>query len=229
MNELNNHIYVEIDTVFDTRASLLYRLDKSILEKKIVDESYFTRVNDEFGYLPVDVFRVMYKERGRVLLEDPIVTKIYEVIRDYCNSTKHANMLSGKGDKLKVYLNVFPYDLKENELKNIALGLRSLIQVDVDVIIINKDITELTTDFLNKNIGLAIMYDGLSWIEYRIGIGDLISNSIPDMMLLTPRLIHKRSVFYDADNDKLFEDLEKKLSYLINILFIDVSLFSIKK
>jgi len=229
MKDIINGLYVELDCLMDTRLSLLYDIDKNLIESIIKSGKYSNRIMDQFGYLSVRVFRTIYNMRNSNILDNPAPTEITSIISDYCFEAMQTSKKLGDGSPIKIYLNVHPYNLTEASIERLRMGLSNAIDVAVDIAIINKPFYDITPNFINENIGLVIMYDALKWTEFNLQNKRLIEKSLPDVTFLTPMLLHRKLIIKKSEVSKLFEDLEKNLQMLIGIVFIPVKYFSIKE
>lgn len=224
-----NGAYVELDTIFDTRLSIMYDIDKNILRDMIENDKYHNRNIDQFGYLSVKLFRKLYGFRNDNVLNNPSGTKIPKVLRDYCIESTLTAKSYGENKPLTIYLNIFPYTLTEENKELIIMGLTNAINVPIDIEIINKPLLDIDPLFMRENISLAIMYDGMSWIEHHLENRNLETYSIPDTTLLTPMLVHRNIMLSKKDMSKFFEDIEKSVSILVNLVFTPTELFSFDK
>lgn len=224
-----NGVYVELDSIFDTRLSMMYDIDKNILRDMIETDKYHNRYMDQYGYISVKLFRLLYSFRNANVLNNPLGTRINDVIKDYCiESTISAKSVEDY-NKVTVYLNIFPYNLTEEDIELLRMGISNSIKMPVNVEIIYKHYTEIKPSFIKENIGMMIMYDAITWIEYFTSNGELIKDSLPDTLLMTPMLIHRNMLIAKRDMNKFFEDIETSVAMLINLVYVPVELFCFRK
>jgi len=229
MNNIINGVYVELDCIVDTRLSIMYDVDKNIVEPYLKNGKYFKRIMDQFGYISVRLFRTIYKMRNNNTLDNPAPTEIPDLISDYCFEALQTSKSLNDGSPINVYLNIYPYTLTTENIEYLRMGFSNNLRTDVNVIIINKPPYEITPDYINENMGMVVMYDALWWIEYNMQNKRLLDRSLPDVTFLTPMLLHRKLIIKETEINKLFEDLENNLKMLVGIIFIPVKYFSLKQ
>lgn len=224
-----NGIYVELDCLFDTRLSLMYDIDKNIMRDIITTDKYHNRIMDQFGYLSVRMFRTIYRYRNNNVLDNPLGTLVNDVIKDYCIEATMTAKSYEDYNKINVYVNIHPYTLTEEDTELLRMGISNSIKVPVNVEMINLPYTDIQPEFIKNNVGMMIMYDGLTWIEHFTSNGDLPKHSLPDTVLMTPMLLHRNMVIKKSDISKFFEDVEKSVAMLIQLAYVPVDIFSFRK
>jgi hypothetical protein len=224
-----NGVYVELDCLFDTRLSLMYDIDKNIMRDMISTNKYHTRIMDQFGYLSVRLFRTIYNYRNANTLDNPLGTLVNDVIRDYCVEATITAKSYEEYNKINVYVNIYPYNLTEEDIELLRMGISNSIEIPVNVEILYKPYTEINPEFIKNNIGMMIMYDGLLWVEHFTSNGELIKNSLPDVVLMTPMLLHRNLLIKKADLTTFFNDVEKSVAMLIQLAYVPADIFSFRK
>ena len=228
-NDIINGVYLELDTLMDTRLSLLFDIDKDMMVPYITSGKYHNRYIDEFGYLSVKVFRTIYKKRNANVLNNPSPTMIMDLLSDYCYEALHSSKTFNNGKPINVFLNLYPYNLTEESKELIRMGMVNNLKSEVNVELLFKPYDEVTPSFINDEIGLMIMYDGLSWVEHHMLNKNLTKTSLPNVTLLTPMLLHRKLMIKESELGTFFEDVEKNMAMLIGINFIPTKFFSVKK
>lgn len=224
-----NGVYVELDCLFDTRLSLMYDIDKNIMRDMISTGKYHSRIMDQFGYLSVRMFRTIYNYRNANTLDNPVGTLINDVIKDYCIEATITAKSYEEYNKINVYVNIYPYNLTEEDIELLRMGISNSIKIPVNVEIIYKPYTEIEPDFIKNNIGMMIMYDGLLWVEHFTSNGELLKNSLPDVVLMTPMLLHRNLLIKKTELTNFFNDVEKSVAMLIQLAYVPVDIFSFRK
>lgn len=222
----NKHdIYTNLDSILDTRLGLIYSVNKplfsDIIKKNL--NSYQSRIMDDFNGFDNRLFKELYKKRNSKMIKEPIPNYIPQLLKSYI-----LNALEQKpGDILTLYLNVYPYELSSIEKTNLHDGIFNIFKGIINIEIMDKPETEVTVKFMHENIGLIVMYNGLDWIDHNLSNKNLISLSLPDILLIAPRLTNRIVVKKDSIND-FFTDFEKYLHQFVQLLFLSPRLFSIK-
>ena len=76
-------IFVDIDSIMDTRLTVLHSIDEDIASKQIKSGAYFTRLKDEFDYITYDMFKYIYKNRNKQHLRLATPTPMLDLIKEY--------------------------------------------------------------------------------------------------------------------------------------------------
>ena len=222
------NLYVDLDSIFDTRLPIVYYLDKSLSEDIIKDKSYFNRIIDEFGYIDKNIFKVFYKSRNKTLLTYATPTNILRLIYKYYSEVTTTNKMYGNNEPIKVYLNIYPYKLNLVETYNIMSGIKSMISKEIDVSIISMSEEEVTPSWLLENVAGVFMYHGMDWLERHTANFNLINSPILDVGMMIPAIIsgNKKKIKMTEYAD-FFEGMEKSLGTLVKLKFLPVKDFSI--
>lgn len=224
--ETKNDIYMNLDSLLDTRLSLLFDFDKKLFNDLLKDgdiKYYLNRITDSFGYIDNDLFKELYKKRDSKTIREPIPTHIPQLIKSYIAES----LVEHPKKRVKLFLNVYPYVLSDNDKIKIRNGIRAIFNGYLDVEIMDVPENLISVKFVYENIGLMIMYNGLEWAEYQIATGHLVSLRLPDVMMIAPKL-YTTKIYKNDSVDKSFTDLEKILHAFIKVTFINVKFFSIK-
>jgi len=224
--EAKNDIYMNLDSLLDTRLSLLFHFDKTMFNNVLKDgniKNYTNRITDSFDYLDNDLFRELYKKRDGRIIKEPIPTHIPQLIKSYIAES----LVEHPKKRVKLFLNVYPYVLTDEDKIKIRNGIRAIFNGYLDVDIMDVPEKLISVKFIYENVGLMIMYNGLDWAEYQISSGNLVSLRLPDVMMIAPKL-YANKIYKNDSVDKSFTDLEKILHTFIKVTFINVKFFSIK-
>jgi len=223
-----NSLYFDIDVLVDTRLALIYAIDKELAKRLLMDGKYFKRVRDDFEYLSHDVFRDVYSRRSKILLKTPSPTKMPSLIAEYYIEASQADLVTGGDGSITMFVNTYPYILDESEVDTLAESIRGYIHEDVNITMIDLPPSAVTPEWMDSNIGMGIMYDALAWVDLHTMNDNLTLCSIPEVTLLTPKMVDGFNILSVKDTEKLFVDASKSLAPLVNIQFLPVEMFSIK-
>lgn len=222
----NKHdIYTNLDSILDTRLSLIYSLNKTLFTDIVKNNlnSYQSRIMDDFNGFDSRLFKEIYKKRNKKIIKEPIPNFIPQLLKSYI-----LNALEQKpSEVITLYLNVYPYVLSSIEKENLQNGIFNIFKGIINIEILDKPETEVTVKFMHENIGLIVMYNGLDWVEHNLSNKNLVSLGIPDILMIVPRLTNRIVVKKDSLND-FFTDFEKYLHQFVQLLFLSPRLFSIK-
>ena len=102
-------IYINLDSLIDTRLSVLHYHSPKIFKQVVKSiDKYQSRLKDEFDYLDTELFKEMYKKRNSEMIKEPIPTFIPEFIKSYVLTC----LQEKSGEIVTMYLNVYPYKFK---------------------------------------------------------------------------------------------------------------------
>jgi len=219
------HVLVDLDSIMDTRLPVLYAIDENVAEKVVKSGSYFKRYKDEFEHITMDIFKPLYNDRTRNVLTLATPTKMLDTISDYCSEAILQNKKTGGEGKLTVYLNIYPYNLSVDEFDNLASGIRYMIG-DVDVTIVSMSKEELTPKWVDDNLAMLVLYQGLDWLEYHTAMLNIIKNPINNVALMVPATVIgnvKLTTTKPSEIIKFFTDMEEMSKTLIKLKFIGIA------
>ena len=225
---VTKNLYVDLDSIFDTRLPIVYYLDKNLSESIIKDKSYFNRIIDEFDYIDKNIFKVFYKNRNKTLLAYATPTNILRLVYKYYSEVTTSNKIYGNDESIKIYLNIYPYELNIAETHNIISGIKSMISEDIDVSIISMSEEEVTPSWLLENVAAVFMYHGMDWLERHTANFNIINSPMLDVGMMVPAIIsgNKKKIKMTEYGD-FFEGIEKSLGTLVKLKFLPVKDFSI--
>lgn len=217
-------IYTDLDTMFDTRSVIAVGLDPNNVIPEIETFKYVNRIRDQFGNIPYNVFRSYYNRRDILTLEDAPLTSICKFIREHYADISTEVNLSGKQEEITLYVNLYPYILGEDRLKDLTKIIDSLIQ-GITIQYIFKTYDELTPAWVKDNVGSMFMYDGPYWLEYVNQNLGLVHDPLLNVMLISPSLVNMNTLKIKID-DNYFKDFQKLISYMIEYHPIAAKYFS---
>ena len=230
--ELKNGVYVNLDSLIDTKANLLFELDVEVYKKELSNRRYHKRFSDQFDYIPNDIFTEIYRRRDKRVLKNPAPTYVLNLIKDYCIGARHSNIESGASGDITIHVNTFPYDLSENEIELLKTGIFSSMESMIDSIfikieMINKSDLELTPKWLGEEIGLAVMSNAMVWVNTQMQAGSLLSYPIPDIPIMTPTIVEEKLVIKKSSILEFFKEISQSQGMFVDIQFIRTEVFSI--
>ncbi len=160
-----HNVYTDLDSLLDTRHALLYCLDP-VLSKKVIDNLHYrNRKRDSFENLSMDIFRTLYRNRKKELLELTKPTHISGLISKYIIA--ELNDISNDGI-FKVYVNTQPYELTDEEVSELLEVLCRMFPEFIGIEIVNMSYNELDPNWIKDNdIKAIFLYEAMAWLEYR--------------------------------------------------------------
>lgn len=221
MEEQKRSIYVEIDTMLDTRLPILYLLSKKTAEDCLYSGSYHTRNSDQFGNISAEIFYAFYNKRIKPILYMATKTPMLEVVKEHYADIVTNPMTIDHEEDYSIYLNTYPYDLTTEEIENFTTMMKSSIP-DSIIKHVNMSPMELSPDWVKKNAGTLIMYQGVNWIEYWASTTELLSANLLDTQLYTPALFYRKPNI----EENQIEMVTETLRLYIDFNMLQVSCFS---
>jgi hypothetical protein len=119
-------------------------------------------------------------------------------------------------------VNVYPYDLNENEIEILRESLLLHVRDANNIIVMREE--NISVKWLDDNCSVVVMYDGLEWLWKNISEGNLTVGGLIDTNMIIPNL-------FPTDKEIVSEDLEtiyKSFSTMVNLAIIDTYHFSLR-
>lgn len=183
------NLYFDLDTMLDTRLPIIYLLDKELASDIVNSGAYHTRRKDNFREISYDIFMPLYRNRSKVILELALPTPMLNMIRAHYGDIVETQFKEGDTDKKAcIYINIYPYDLGANEIENLRFIISKIIP-KAELKFISMSNGELTPDWVYDTIGTLFKYDGLEWLEYHVGNGNLINRPLLNTHLFTAGIV----------------------------------------
>lgn len=218
-------VYVDLESLIDTRLVLFHEFDKKYTEKILEDGTYFIRIADELSYSDSETFSRIYKDRNKKTIFGALPTGMYETLFEYLAQAK--NIITTENvDDIKLTVNTYPFELEKELKKYFVYGIGKKIQNIVDVEVIYKDTREITPLYIKDIYGMVIMYEGLRWMDDQMMRGNFNNYTLPDTVLLVPMLITNRDLLAKKEYFKFFDDTAKQLGVFMNVVFEHPGVFS---
>ena len=234
MSEKFSACLVDLDSLFDMRAAALVTLFKPEYFTKELEKGYTTRLLDEFTYLPADKFRELINNRDRSLLEQAVLTPVVQLLKDFINGTV-LNYINSPSDLLpKIVLNVYPYELSEEDMVLINKALVGITEEKCDTEVISMSDEELTPKYIKNNFSMVIKYYHTQWLELHSKNELLKKTPCPDITLIAPALYYNRKLTVEEEKDyklkglNFFTEVEKMVAPVFQLKLVPVALFSVK-
>jgi hypothetical protein len=222
---ISKNILVDIDALLDTRLPLIYTVSQDVAAKVATDESYLNRVKDNFPAIPGKVFELLYKRRNKGILLNAAPTYIFYYIDMYLKDIEAPAIVDN--DKLKLFLNFYPYtDLLEEE-KELFTKLIASMYPKLEIVPVSLNNFELTPIWLvDNNVELFFKYNGLDWLDCNFTTGNLFKQPLINRSTLILPALVKYNIPTSAVTKETFKTLTVAMSNLVDMVFIDALYFS---
>lgn len=218
-------IFVELDTLLDTRMSTLNSMGVQAL-KSALDAGYHDRPFDIFPGVDEAVYRQLYAKRGKSALTQAMMTPIVEVVKEFVTSTLDNVNNSPFHYKPKVMLNVYPYKLVESEIAVLIAALRGITLGLADIEAVDMSLEEITPLFVKANLSVMIMYQYDMWLEAHSLSGAFKKHTAPEVAMIGPRIYFKKPLKLPDPAEDPFTALEQLASPFIGLALLPIEKFS---
>lgn len=223
-NTNNNAIYIELDTIMDTRFTVANSINPKEFKKYYNSGKYQTRVKDVFGNITNDIFTARYRIRDKLLLVNSQPTRIMHLIKSYI--IEQTGIIRNKGGLygVSIILNTYPYELTDDEQK-IFSGILSNEVLSVPVKFVHMNPSEVTPAWIYDNVSGMFMYSGLEWLELHSSTRAIMKRPLLDVNLFIPTIVIGNMLSKDINNDT-FRGVMVGAGSLITLSAINAKYFS---
>lgn len=162
-------IYIDIDSLFDTRLAVLHKQGDVAVADVLKDLKYYNRLSDNFDLLSDKVDDAKYKRdwlaRGKdaSIREHFRITKMGSELEDIDGALFETKALSSKVEDYYYTINVYPYEFTKKETDAIVANVSRLVTGKVNLI--NVAPNKLDGNVL-QSYNNVIMYDFDLWLLY---------------------------------------------------------------
>ncbi len=221
---MKRDLYRELDSILDTRLSTLLNFDFDLGKEWIEKGDYSKRSTDSFKYLSSGVFNILYRERNKATLLNPLPTPMLGMITEYCEKARVEDVSMGGDGLITIHLNTYPYNLSTEELEFILSGIMTKLNNSIDIKLLHSD--NISPLWIRDNVSMMIKYDGIEWLDRNIANGKLRKHSIPEVILVTPTIIQNNMSITIEEMDNIYENMARSSAPFIEIGWIDIGMFS---
>ena len=203
-------IYTDIDSILDTRMALLYLKFPDTL-KWLLANGYPHRLSDIPNYEIRDDFITEWGLRNRDILVESRVTKISRFVKEFIESSISQIGIVPDAGAPRVILNLYPYEIKEQEGMVILKGLMASIGSMAELKVVNLKPEEVSPSWIDKQgVQRLLVYRYDEWIKPMIT--PVTKPGAPMANMISPRIIfdHPGEALIEADS-KIME-LDKNMS-----------------
>ena len=221
-NMITRVIYTDLDTLYDTKITLLNMIDPRLIREYLSREY---DILDHILYLSNKAFDKIYKDRDkRVLIgskNSSIVDLIRRIVSDIDTKNKTTTVIPSV---MTLVINTYPYKLDAEEKSIMREFMSRYILHLSDIDIIYKE--TIDSELMNK-INIMVKRDGLKWF-----MDNRLSNpefKLPNLKLIVPDdMVMSGLTKMDVDVDKLKEYLETTLMLDVCLEFVEKEAFMLK-
>lgn len=212
---------VELDALLDSRASILFKMNPDAFEK-ILKKDYFKRRVDIFENIDNDLYKELYSKRNKEVLKNSIITNIGEMMKEFCQTTLDNTLKTPFHLTPKLIINVFPYDLLEEELNIIVKGVAAVTNGIADIEIVNMSPEQLTPTYVKSKLSVLVLYDYWTWLETHSLNENFRKTTCPDVSLIGPRISFVKDFQVKEGDTDPFEAATELAAPIISLSLIDI-------
>lgn len=223
-------VYVDLDSLLDTRLGTLNRIDPEIGIKYLTNPDYYTRDEDKFEGVDDEVFREMYNKRDKETLSVSSATQFcLELGRIVIDLVTESHVSPTRGE-VSVTVNTYPYILNKEEKEAIKACVMFYTKETVDVDVIYKPLEELDGTFFKQDYVAIAMYHYIDWIE--LHLAKIAMDPLFDINFIAPQIffIDKPTDEEDlkemGDSETAFNAMELLMRGCFNLNLIPIEYFS---
>lgn len=221
-------IYIDIDALYDTRLSSLEIIHPE-LANQTLRSGYFKRAQDAFEMVPKAKFREVYESRNNEVLTLAVATYAFEMIRSITINLVAEASHSPFETVNKLYLNLYPYKIPKEAIKEIIEPLRLVTggMLPIEVLYLKDE--EICPRWAKHHLSVMIRYDWEQWLEVHNKSGRSEGLMSPELGLLVPRLwlgeipsIEDQLEIKKVSGLDHFRLLEKEVRLIYDLVFMDI-------
>lgn len=159
-------ILIGLDELLDTRL-VNYDLNHNEHLGSVLSEGYKYRIYDRFKGVSWEEVQESYSERNKEWLKEVLPTRMQKVLPQLVLNKTNA-LTPDSTDTVKVFINVWPYELDTEELRVVRDSLFTMVNFGkTELTMINVPLEEMSCQWLNQNDILSMwLYDGESWFNH---------------------------------------------------------------
>lgn len=225
-------LMVMMDTLLDTRMGTLLSLGGDVLNHVVLKGNYYERVEDKFLDVDPVIFKEAYDNRNKETLKKSGVTQVIALIEEFVNKLQNQNLVTPFHYIPKVVLNIYPYELTENEIDVFKRLLVRYTDKKAIVDVVSMSYEELTPLYVKKHLSMMIMYDYHHWLEIHSENKNFEAVICPEVTLVGPMLFFNGPMkqtdilLLKKENLSPFEGIEAIANPLVNLTLFPIETFS---
>lgn len=228
-----NIIYVDLDALLDTRLGTLAFL-KNEYAVNALNDGYTSRDRDEFKDVPYDIFKKAYDKRNVETLMMSTFTDVFTLLQSCIKSTFEIAATNPNTKSLQIQVNVYPYDLTEEEMAEISTAVWSRLKEMVDVNVVKVNDAFLTPQYCKDTYTMMIRYDYQSWLKTHHDSHAFEKVKIPEIAIVAPALYQRRPSEQELSelkeqNIHPFTAVEYAMAPFFTLRMTDIAVFCISK
>lgn len=231
MSELHQNLYLDLDTLIDTRFGLIYqRYPKKFRSLDVY--AFCTRDHNRLWEI-LDCekkdWEAQWALRDIATIESSKPTNLLLNLKEIIVSRYSQGKTSPIHNPLTITVNTYPYRLSKDVLDEIKEAIREWTYDDIDIHTVYLASASLTPDMIKSNYQSLFIYD---WVEWMTLHRDALKTcKIPTVIFHVPSYIHDSSpelleAALQSDTDP-FAQMARYLSEFMAVEIVKPELFSL--
>ncbi len=231
MAELHQNLYLDLDTLIDTRFGLLYQRFPKAFRKLDVHE-FCTRNHNrlwEFANCDEKTWDKQWSLRDMATIESSKPTNLLIGLKEIIVARYSQGKTSPVHEPMTITVNTYPYRFSKEALDEIKQAVREWTFDDIDIHTVYLAPAMLTPDTIKTNYQSLFIHDWVSWmVEHRDALKEC---KIPTVIFHVPTYIHDNSpalmeAVLQGDVDP-FAQMARYLSEFMAVELVKPELFSL--
>lgn len=231
MSRAESKIYIDLDSIIDTRLGTIATLNQAVASELLKQGVYWNRETDDMqtltsGGVSQDAYMELYQNRTVDVLKVSYITGIFAPLTKLIAENEVARSSGAINKEISFEINLYPYEMELEEIEAFTSLFKYRLGVDCKVTYCSVSPALLTAKYLTDNYAAAFMYHFTDWIK--VNLKNILERKHPDFTLVAPKLFEKD--VSSLSNDEKKDELTIFRLYMLehmDISFIDTSCFSV--
>lgn len=187
--EAKNCLYMDLDSLYDTRMATLKIIDPK-LALWAVEHGYTERVKDSFEpYMDRATFADLYARRDYDWLKQANLTRCIEIVANFLDEAAVRVEQTPFTSPIEIEINTWPYVLTKDEAQLLVGPVTKLCDGISKLTLINYSPQMLTPMYAKSKYSLMVMYTSYrDWLDMHLGNGNFSKTQIATVSLIVPEL-----------------------------------------
>lgn len=229
---VGRNIYVDLDSIFDTRLAILDKIDPrySIL---VYEAGFPNRTEDAFPKISKELFKELFDKRDSELLSRSLMTNVFNMVKSHVKENIQRMSSTPGGNNLEIFVNIWPYNLSKEGAEIIIKPFYEIEKDRVNVHALNIDPKELSASWFGQKFSFIVMYDYMRWLSNILNDPATIKHRLPKTTLIAPKLFLNETLnereyqeLLDSGAMDPFREVELACAQYIGLEYYDMPIFS---
>lgn len=165
---MDNAIYLELDSILDTRIATVDLIDPQFATELVFNNSYWKRNTDDFSVFKPDFNHKDYFDRYSKRNNDTLYRAKLTTLLIFLQSIKEKLVKhiidSPEQNQLNYVVNSYPYQLSDVVKEDIVLALRHYLGLYANIEIRYIPYSQMTLKFIKTSFSDMFLYNFLEWL-----------------------------------------------------------------